>query len=206
MLLYIRGDRPVTWNVRYCFSDTVRWSLFEWWQSLGWKRVAMLIRLLLWQIESSELLLAMALLRSGLLDLKLLLIVCLLTLEVEISFYNSIDRSHIWIAVDMESPHKLGHILWVLPLLNTLKQAKIHQGDSWCSADPWSAMQVDVELLFVDHVVKMLSRNEEWSTKWIFVIVVNRKSIAFDSLLFINLFEINPRNSSLFNILFGLQI
>ena len=81
----------------------------------------MLIWRLLRQVKSSELLFTMACLRFGLLYLELLLVVSLLTLEVEISFNNSIDRSHIWVAIDVESPHKLGYILWVLPLLYTLK-------------------------------------------------------------------------------------
>ena len=92
------------------------------------------VRVLLWEIEPSQLVFISAL-RLGLLDLKIMLEVSLLALEVKVGFDNSVDSPHVRIAIDVKSPHKLSNILWILPLFNTLIKAEVDQGNCWRSAD-----------------------------------------------------------------------
>lgn len=91
--------------------------------------------------------------------------VSLLALEVKVGFDNPVYSPHVRIAIDVKSPHKLSNILGILPLFNTLIKAEVYQGNGWRSAYARCAVEVDLKLLLVDHVVEMLGGDEERCTE-----------------------------------------
>ena len=68
-------------------------------------------------------------------QLRFVIDINLLPLELKIGFDHSLDSSHVWAAVDMKCFHKLGHVVWVLPLLHSLEEAEVDEGHCGRAAD-----------------------------------------------------------------------
>jgi len=83
-------------------------------------------------------------------------VINLLTLKFEICLDNSLNSSHVWIAINVEGSNKLSNIGWILPLFDSFEEAEIYQYDSWSSTDTRGAMYIDGLALFVKHIVEML--------------------------------------------------
>jgi hypothetical protein len=63
-------------------------------------------------------------------------------LESKVSLNNSLHSSHIWIGINMKSFDKLAHMVRALPLLNSLKEAKVNNQQGGSSTYPWTTMQI----------------------------------------------------------------
>lgn len=76
--------------------------------------------------------------------MRLIVDINLLLLELQVCLNNSLYCPHVRTTVNMECFHKLGHIVRVLPLLDSFEQTKINQSHCWGSADSWAAMHIHI--------------------------------------------------------------
>ena len=138
--------------------------------------------------------------------LEFRLMVNLLALKLKVSLNHPLNSPHVWIAIDVKCSDKLGNICWILPLLNSFEQAEVNKKDSWSSTDTRGAMEVHCMVLLVQHIIEVLGCHKKTRTEFIFVSVLNRESLAKDTVLSICKFKFVPRYSSLLDICFRLQV
>ena len=103
--------------------------------------------------------------------MRLAVDVDLLSLEFQIRLDDSLNGPHIWTTIQVECLDKLGYVVRILPLLDSLEEAEVHHHDGRRATDTRRAMNVDRESLVVYHIVQMLRDHEQIGAVVIFVVI-----------------------------------
>jgi len=130
----------------------------------------------------------------------------LLILEPLVLIDRVIDSTHIWsrdlsLSFDIEVDS-----CWIRPTFDPLEKAKICENTGGCSTHSSSAMNINFQILLINHLVQCFGTLEHSSSKIRFIEIVNREMNCLHATSFIILNHLWPIDSSVINIDLSLHI